>query len=106
MNHTIEFDIGSDVTCSDGPCGELTRVVVDPVAVAITHLVVEAKHRHGSGHLVPIALASLEDDVIQLRCTSSEFQALEEAGETQLLFGAGAPWVTSRIRCFRSRTTA
>ncbi|MDQ2896226.1 MAG: PRC-barrel domain-containing protein [Actinomycetota bacterium] len=92
MNHSIEYDIGSNVTCSDGDCGELTRVVVDPVAVAITHLVVEPKHRHGTGHLVPIALASSINGEIQLRCTTAEFQALDDAEETQLLPGANGQW--------------
>ena len=36
MSETTEFTIGSEVACSDGVCGELTRVVVDPVARALT----------------------------------------------------------------------
>jgi sporulation protein YlmC with PRC-barrel domain len=92
MNHTVEYDIGSTVACSDGICGQLSRIVVDPVAVAITHLVVEPKHRHGTGHLVPIALASSAHDEIQLRCTTSEFRALDDAEETQLLPGANGQW--------------
>jgi sporulation protein YlmC with PRC-barrel domain len=92
MNETIDYEIGSNVACSDGPCGELRRVVVDPVAVAITHLVVEAKHRQGSGHLVPIDLVASADDEIRLRCTTSEFQALDQAEEIQFLPGASGPW--------------
>ena len=30
MSDTAEFTIGSDVSRSDGACGELKRVVVDP----------------------------------------------------------------------------
>ena len=60
--HTLaastEFTIGSEVSCPDGTCLELRRVVVDPVARALTHLVVEEKHRPGTGHLVPIDLVS------------------------------------------------
>lgn len=92
MNETIDYEIGSNVACSDGPCGELRRVVVDPVAIAITHLVVEAKHRQGSGHLVPIDLVASADDEIRLRCTTSEFQALDQAEEIQFLPGASGPW--------------
>jgi hypothetical protein len=92
MTHTVEFDIGSEVTCSDGACGELRRVVVDPVAVAITHLVVEPKHRHGAGHLVPIDLVASVADEIRLRCTTADFDALEDAEETRFLPGAAGAW--------------
>jgi len=47
MSDNTEFTIASEVSCSDGVRGELGRVVVDPVAKALTHLVVEPKH--GSG---------------------------------------------------------
>jgi len=51
MTEATEFIIGSEVACSDGVCGDLRRVVIDPVARAVTHLVVEPRHRAG-GHLV------------------------------------------------------
>jgi hypothetical protein len=41
MSEATEFTIGSEVVCSEGACGELRRVVVNPVARALTHLVVE-----------------------------------------------------------------
>ncbi len=86
------FTIGSEVSCSDGTCGELRRVVVDPVARALTHLVVEAKHRQGTGHLVPIDLVSSSGAEIHLRCTVAQFEALEGAEETQFLPGASGQW--------------
>ncbi len=92
MTQTIEYDIGSEVSCSDGTCGKVSRVVVDPVAVAITHLVVEPKHRHDAGHLVPIELVASVADEIQLRCTTAEFEALEDAEETHFLPGADDRW--------------
>lgn len=100
MTQTIEYDIGSDVACSDGPCGELRRVVVDPVAVAITHLVVETKHRQGVGHLVPIDLVGSAHGEIRLRCTTAEFQALDEAEEIRFLPGAGGPWGYAQAQMF------
>jgi sporulation protein YlmC with PRC-barrel domain len=82
----VEYQIGSEVSCSDGVCGELKRVIVDPVAVTLTHLVVETKHRQSAGHLVPIDLVSAADaEKIQLHCTTAEFQALGDAEETRLL---------------------
>jgi sporulation protein YlmC with PRC-barrel domain len=85
MSEHTEFIIGSDVACSDGVCGDLRRVVIDPVARAITHLVVEPRHRRDSGHLVPIDLVASAATEIQLRCTKSEFDALEAAEETQFM---------------------
>jgi sporulation protein YlmC with PRC-barrel domain len=92
MSETMDFTIGSEVACSDGVCGELKRVVVDPVASALTHLVVEPKHRRRTGHLVPIELVDSTADELRLRCTRSEFEALEDAEETHFLPGATGPW--------------
>jgi hypothetical protein len=39
MSEATTFIIGSEVSCTDGVCGDLRRVVVDPIARAITHLV-------------------------------------------------------------------
>ncbi len=30
MTQTTQFTIGAEARCSDGVCGEVTRVVVDP----------------------------------------------------------------------------
>jgi sporulation protein YlmC with PRC-barrel domain len=86
---SAQYIIGSEVAGSDGVCGDLRRVVVDPVARAITHLVVEPRHRQGTGHLVPIDLVHSTGNEIQLGCTTSEFQGLEDAEETHFLPGAG-----------------
>lgn len=88
----MEFTIGVRVRCSDGVCGELRRVVVDPVARTLTHLVVEAPHRKGTGRLVPVDLVDSADKEIGLRCTVSEFDVLEPAEETRFLPGAAGEW--------------
>ena len=87
-----QFIIGSSVSCTDGACGELRRVVVDPVARVLTHLVVEAKHREGLGRLVPIDLVSSSSTEIHLRCTMAQFDALDHAEETRFLPGASGQW--------------
>jgi sporulation protein YlmC with PRC-barrel domain len=92
MNEATEFIIGTAVACTDGVCGDLRRVVVDPVASAITHLVVEPRHRHDAGHLVPVDLVTTTAEQIQLLCTKSEFEALEKAEETQFLPGPTGSW--------------
>ena len=93
MSESTAFTIGSEVSCSDGVCGELRRVVVDPVARALAHLVVEPPHRVGAGRLVPIELVeSSVDRAIVLRCTEAEFDALADAEETQFLAGASGDY--------------
>ena len=87
MAATTQFMIGADASCSDGICGEVSRVVVDPVARAVSHLVVEPKHRQGLGKLVPLDLVEVTDGEIQIRCTQAEFDKLEPAEETQFMPG-------------------
>lgn len=87
-----EYNIGSEVFCSDGVCGELRRVVVDPVARSLTHIVVEGKHRQGIGRLVPVGLVASSGEEIHLSCTTAQFEALEEAEETHFLAGASGEW--------------
>ena len=87
MAETTPFTIGTEVSCSDGACGELSRVVVDPVARAVTHLVVEPKHDPGFGRLVPLDLVDATAAGIRLRCTLAEFDKLGPAEETKFIPG-------------------
>jgi sporulation protein YlmC with PRC-barrel domain len=87
MAETTPFTIGTEVSCSDGACGELSRVVVDPVARAVTHLVVEPKHDPGFGRLVPLDLVDATAAGIRLRCTMADFDKLGPAEETKFIPG-------------------
>ena len=85
MIDTAEFDIGSEVICSDGPCGKLARVVIDPVARAITDLAVEPEHGKRDGRLVPIDRVTSAGNEILLDCTRAQFQQFEYADEMDFL---------------------
>jgi sporulation protein YlmC with PRC-barrel domain len=87
MPNGAQFTIGGDATCRDGVCGEVTRVVVDPIAQTVTHLVIEPKHRQGLGRLVPLDLVDLTTGEVELRCTIAEFEKLDRAEETHFLPG-------------------
>jgi sporulation protein YlmC with PRC-barrel domain len=87
MAEATPFVIGADVSCSDGPCGEVSRVVVDPVARSVTHLVVEPKGRLGLGRLVPLDLVDATAEEVRLRCTLEEFEGLDSAEDTQFVPG-------------------
>jgi hypothetical protein len=69
MAETTPFTIGAKVSCTDGACGEVSRLIVDPVADTVTHLVIEPKHRRGHGRLIPVSLADTSTGQIRLRCT-------------------------------------
>ena len=100
MADTVQFSIGAEVVCEDGVCGDLSWVVVDPIAKALTHLVVEPKHRSGLGRLVPIDLVDEGASVLRLKCSSTEFEQLPHAEETQFIpdfvgglgYGQGQSW--------------
>jgi hypothetical protein len=61
--------------------------VVDPVARALTHLVIEPEHRSGLGRLVPLEMVESNGDAVRLRYTLAEFNALPSAEETDFLPG-------------------
>ena len=79
--------MGAEARCADGPGGKVIRVIVDPAAETVTHLVVEPRHRQGAGRLVPLDLVDVTADGIRLRCTVEEFGALAAAEETELVDG-------------------
>jgi hypothetical protein len=87
------FVIGADANCTDGPCGRLIRVVVNPVNRTITHLVVGPKHEHGHAvdRLVPVDLAEVTAEGILLSCTRTDFDKLDQAEETHFVLGAEHP---------------
>ena len=89
MAEAEPFTIGAAVSCSDGPCGNLIRVVVDPIARAVTHVVVEPEHRAGLARLVALDLIEPGTDAqaIRLRIALDEFEALPSAEETDFLPG-------------------
>jgi len=88
MEQMRQFTIGAEASCTDGVCGEVTRVVVDPVARAVTHIVVEPKNREGLARLVPLDLVDDTAGEVRLRCTIAEFDALDPAEETQFVPGS------------------
>jgi sporulation protein YlmC with PRC-barrel domain len=85
MARKMPFRIGADASCSDGACGYVSRIIVNPVAREVTHLVVDQKNRNGLGRLVPVDLVDATPGQLRLRCTLAEFQALRPARETEVV---------------------
>jgi sporulation protein YlmC with PRC-barrel domain len=92
ISEATEFTMGNEVRCTDGVCGTLRRVVVDPVAKSLTHLVVDPRHHERDGHLVPIGLVAAAGKEIELSCSLAEFEKLEEAQELRFISGARGQW--------------
>jgi hypothetical protein len=87
MAEAAEFAIGAEASCSDGLGGEVRRLIIDPAALTVTHLVIEPKHRREPGRLVPVHLVDTTTGQITLRCTTAEFDKLDLAEETDLAEG-------------------
>lgn len=89
MTKLTQFMIGGEVRCSDGDCGKVSRVIVDPLARAVTHLVIDPGHGNDVGRIVPLDLVDQTTAEIELRCTTAEFEKLEAAEETHFLQDSG-----------------
>jgi sporulation protein YlmC with PRC-barrel domain len=79
----MPFRIGAGARCTDGACGQVTRIILNPVTREVTHLAVDPTYRHGPGRLVPVDLVNAATGQIRLRCTLAEFQALRPAQEAE-----------------------
>ena len=96
-----QFTIGARASCTDGHCGEVRRLIIDPATETVTHLVIQPGHRQEAGRLVPVHLVETADGEIRLRCTLEEFSQLDHAAERDLVTGAESPQIVGR----RSMTT-
>jgi uncharacterized membrane protein/sporulation protein YlmC with PRC-barrel domain len=71
------------VECTDGPFGESVTVVINPVAQAVTHIVVREKSLTGD-RMVPLSkIAAVRDGVIVLKCSKQEVTGMDPFLQTQ-----------------------
>jgi uncharacterized protein YrrD len=83
------FTIGAHVDGTDGRCGSLIRVIVDPTTESLTHLAVQPAHHAEQARLVPAdLLAGVNDEVIRISCTTKQFEQLDAAEDIELLSSA------------------
>jgi hypothetical protein len=86
MSNPVRFDIGARVTCrNDNPVGHLKRVVADPLARCLTHLVVGPVLSQDGDRLVPIGMAHMAGSVVVLSCDAAGFTRLGPAVETEFI---------------------
>ena len=72
--------IGTDVACTDGVCGRLRWIVVDPAARRVTYLAVTPSDL-APGRLVPAEQVASAAEVILLRCSTAELAQFETTQE-------------------------
>ena len=70
--------INAKVECTDGPCGQSTNVIVNPVSQKVTHLALHDKHLPDNPtRLVSVGkVASVTRQQIRLNCTKAEVAQL------------------------------
>ena len=82
-----QFRIGARASCTDGHCGEVSRLIVDPATDTVTHLAIQPGHNEVAARLVPMHLVEVTDEGIRLRCTLAEFDKFDHAEERHLVTG-------------------
>ncbi|MFZ0972757.1 MAG: PRC-barrel domain-containing protein [Solirubrobacteraceae bacterium] len=78
--------IGAHVDATDGPCGNLARLIFNPTTDVLTHLIVEPGHHDEQARVVPFDLVvRAGEDVIQLSCTKERYDQLDSAEDVEML---------------------
>jgi sporulation protein YlmC with PRC-barrel domain len=73
----MDISPNAKVSCSDGPCGQSTRVILKPTTQAITHLVVRNESFPETEYLVSIdQVAESTPDKIRLNCSCKELSKM------------------------------
>jgi hypothetical protein len=69
----MDISIHAKISCSDGPCGQATRVILKPTSEEITHLVVSNESFPEIEYLVSIdQVAGSTTSQIRLNCSRAE----------------------------------
>ena len=75
MAEETKFAIGATASCSDGPCGEVSRMIIDP-ATRRSRILSSSRNTGGSA-AGPLDLVDTATGEIRLRCTLAEFDKLD-----------------------------
>jgi hypothetical protein len=83
----MQFILGTRASCSDGACGQLQRIILDPAERKVTHLAIEPSQSGAVGRLVPVSLVEQTSGELQLSCTRTQFGQLDLADNVELAEG-------------------
>jgi uncharacterized protein YrrD len=74
----MDISINAKVFCSDGECGHVSSVLIDPIVRKVTHLIVKERGFLGQERMVPVELIhDSHVEKIQLSIDRETFHALE-----------------------------
>lgn len=72
-----EIPLQAQVECTDGPGGESTTLIIDPVKLTVTHLVVRERQAAATERIVPAdRVVETTAATIRLSCTVEELHAM------------------------------
>ena len=75
----MNIDLRAEVLCTDGRAGGCTRVIVNPTALRLTHLVIQESEAPHSERLVPLDRVIRTNTAgIKLDCTRRELSLMDE----------------------------
>jgi len=78
--------IGARIQCLDGYSGSVTRLIVDPSARRVTHIVAQGGAASDVEHLVPVGrIAATMHGSVMLDCTHDTFMALGPFAEERYI---------------------
>jgi sporulation protein YlmC with PRC-barrel domain len=81
-----EIPVEGKIVCTDGECGRLEQIIVDPIDDRITHLVVRGSKRPHEERLVPVNhVSDTSQDTIHLNIPMENFDAMEPFCEQEFL---------------------
>jgi len=70
----MNIQINAKVFCTDGDCGQITCVIINPVTDDLTHIVVREDPFPHEERLIPVKfIQDSTSDSVYLNCTSAEF---------------------------------
>ena len=88
----MDVPIDADVICSDGDCGQVTYVIVDPRTEKITHIVVKEKHFPNEERLVPMDfVGNTSSDSLHLSCDRNHLAHMQRFIKHEFI-GMDAPF--------------
>ncbi len=74
----MDVPIDAEVDCTDGPCGQVTHIVLFPGTEQVTHLVVREHSLTNADHLVPVELVSESSpERIQIQCSKDKLSSMD-----------------------------
>lgn len=74
----MNIQINAKVSCTDGDCGQITCVIVNPVTDDLTHIVIREDPFPHEERLVPVKfIQETTPDAVQLNCTLADFSRMD-----------------------------